>query len=31
MGDLNKMILDSEIEYKETASPEARDLMQRML
>ena len=31
MGDLNKMILDSTIEYKDTASEEARDLMQRML
>jgi hypothetical protein len=31
MGDLNKMILDSEIEYKDTISEEARDLMQRML
>lgn len=31
MGDLNKMIMDSQIEYKDTASEEARDLMQRML
>jgi NUAK family SNF1-like kinase len=27
MGDLNKMILDSQIEYKDTVSEEARDLM----
>lgn len=31
MGDLNKMILDSQIEYKDTASKLARDLMQSML
>ena len=31
MGDLNKMILDATIEYKDTVSEEARDLMQRML
>ncbi|CDW78202.1 protein kinase domain containing protein [Stylonychia lemnae] len=31
MGDLNKMILDANIEYKDTASEEARDLMMRML
>lgn len=31
MGDLNKMILDAVIEYKDTASEEARDLMQKML
>lgn len=31
MGDLNKMILDATIEYKDTASEESRDLMQRML
>lgn len=31
MGDLNKMILDASIEYKDTVSEEARDLMQRML
>jgi serine/threonine protein kinase len=31
MGDLNKMILDATIEYKDTASEEARDLMTRML
>jgi len=27
MGDLNKMILDAAIEYKDTVSEEARDLM----
>jgi hypothetical protein len=27
MGDLNKMILDATIEYKDTVSEEARDLM----
>ncbi len=31
MGDLNKMILDSAIEFKDTVSEEARDLMQKML
>jgi serine/threonine protein kinase len=31
MGDLNKMILDSTIEFKDTVSEEARDLMVRML
>jgi serine/threonine protein kinase len=31
MGDLNKMIMDAVIEYKDTASEEARDLMQKML
>lgn len=31
MGDLNKMILDSQIEFKDTASEEARDLMVKML
>jgi 5'-AMP-activated protein kinase, catalytic alpha subunit len=31
MGDLNKMILDANIEYKDTVSEEARDLMTRML
>ena len=31
MGDLNKMILDATIEYKDTASEEARDLMMKML
>jgi len=31
MGDLNKMILDSQIEFKDTASEEARDLMLKML
>lgn len=31
MGDLNKLILDSDIEYKDTCSEEARDMMKRML
>ena len=31
MGDLNKMILDATIEFKDTVSEEARDLMVRML
>ena len=31
MGDLNMMILDSTIEFKDTASEEARDLMMLML
>jgi len=31
MGDLNKMILDSTIEFKDTVSEESRDLMMRML
>ena len=31
MGDLNKMIIESQIEFKDTASEEARDLMQKML
>ena len=31
MGDLNKMIMETDIEYKDTVSEEARDLMQRML
>lgn len=31
MGDLNKMILDATIEFKDSVSEEARDLMMRML
>eukprot|EP00350_Pseudokeronopsis_sp_OXSARD2_P010086 CAMPEP_0170553810 /NCGR_PEP_ID=MMETSP0211-20121228/11626_1 /TAXON_ID=311385 /ORGANISM="Pseudokeronopsis sp., Strain OXSARD2" /LENGTH=246 /DNA_ID=CAMNT_0010862373 /DNA_START=2178 /DNA_END=2918 /DNA_ORIENTATION=+ len=31
MGDLNKMILDSSIEFKDTVSEQARDLMIKML
>ena len=31
MGDLNKMILDATIEFKDTVSEEARDLMVKML
>ncbi len=31
MGDLNKMILDATIEFKDTVSEESRDLMQRMM
>jgi serine/threonine protein kinase len=31
MEDLNKMIIESTIEFKDTASEDARDLMQRML
>ena len=31
MGDLNKMILDANIEFKDTASEESRDLMVKML
>ena len=31
MGDLNKMILDSTIEFKDSVSEEARDLMTKML
>ena len=31
MSDLNKMIMETKIEYKETCSEEARDLMMRML
>ena len=31
MSDLNKMIMETKIEYKDTCSEEARDLMMRML
>jgi serine/threonine protein kinase len=31
MGDLNKMIMDQQIEFKDTVSEDARDLMLRML
>jgi serine/threonine protein kinase len=31
MGDLNQMILETQIEYKDTVSEESRELMQRML
>jgi serine/threonine protein kinase len=31
MGDLNKMILDATIEFKDTVSEESRDLMVKML
>ena len=31
MGDLNKMILDATIEFKDTVSEESRDLMMKML
>ena len=31
MGDLNKMIIEGTIEFKEGVSDQAKDLMQRML
>ena len=31
MGDLNKLIIETEIEFKDTVSEEARDLMVKML